>query len=669
MADDFDPVASSVPFGPSGETAPSDTPATDPLARSVPLGVLSTSYDKVPSNDHGPGVISDVGRGLGLGTRNAVEGMTSLPAAAVDAMTWPGRWLGNTFGDPNTPRIEAPSTMLDRGVTALGVPEARTPEEKRNAEIIRGGSAMLTPMGVGTAAPGFVARAPTLVRPIIGSAPVTSAPLAATQVVAGGAGAGAGEAAASSPFVPDWAKPAARLTGNIIGAGGVSALSDAAGILRTMYEGVKTPVAEALDRLLIRPRTMGAVTDRPEVQRAEATYSGTGSNLQPAQQGMVDDFGRAVDDTAHLLSPPGQPPIRTMQDAGTVAQNEAYNWIKNTFPAKQQAVWNPLNQRMAGASVDPAPYRKALEYAASPPALASLPENQRAFASAQARKWLDALNTDVPPGQTLTWEQAQALKSQIGDAMGTTDITGNMSASQLKGIYGGLAEGMKDTANQHGQGGLFNAANQVTIDGHQFIDGTLSRIIQRNNQGQEIMRPDDVARTLLRDNTAQQQLRDQLPAAADAIAAAKLRDMQTAKPSQQGDVSTGTFLTNARAQMRDDPEGTRALFSDPLVSQKLDDLVTVADQLRSVEKNMNTSKTAPTSRLMEMAPRAIMAATMGGPKAGAGMLGADVLWPSLVRRGLTSPLGIKVASTPSGPRLPIENPRVAGLLGFLATQR
>jgi hypothetical protein len=383
---------------------------------------------------------------------------------------------------------------------------------------------------------------------------------------------------------------------------------------------------------------------------------------------MVDDFGRAVDDTAHLLSPPGKPPIMTMQDAGKVAQDEAYNWIKTTFPAKQDAVWNPLNQRMAGAAVDPTAYRKALEYAASPPGLATLPENQRAFASAQARKWLDALNTDVPPGRMLSWEQAQALKQRIGDAMGTTDIAGSMNATQLKGIYGGLAEGMKDAATQRGQRGLFDTATQVTIDGHQFIDGTLSKIIQRNNQGQETMRPDDVARTLLRDNTAQQQLRDQLPTAADAIAAAKLRDMQTAKPSQQGETSTGTFLTNARRQIRDDPEGTRALFNNPQVAQNLDDLVTVADRFRSVEKNMNTSKTAPTNRMLEMGPRAVMAGAMGGLPAAAGMIGTDMLLPSLVRRGLTSPAGIRVASTPAGPRLPIDSPRVAGLLGYLANQ-
>jgi hypothetical protein len=350
----------------------------------------------------------------------------------------------------------------------------------------------------------------------------------------------------------------------------------------------------------------------------------------------------------------------TAQDAGKIVQDRLQDWRQNTFPAEQDAAWVPLNQRLAGTSVDPSGYRAALQRAAVDPALDSLPAIQKSFAQAKIQGWLDALDKDVPAGQNMSWEQAMAVKRRIGDQLGTPEIVASMGNDALKNIYGSLAGDMKTTAAANGQANLFDAANAVTINGHQFIDGTVSKAIQKNNANQETIRPDDAANNLLRDNTAMLQLRDRVPDAADALAAYKLRDMAQAKPGQQGagpTTSTGTFLTNLRTQQISDPEGTTALFSDPGVSQNVSDLAQVAAQLRATERNANTSGTTASSLLASLPLQLAGAYHLGGLKGAGALLGTEIGLPYLGAKYLTNPGLIKLAAAQQGQR------PIAGLLG------
>jgi hypothetical protein len=573
------------------------------------------------------------------------------------------RALQRSIGIPT----DAPSTLRDKALDAVGLPNPQTPGEQIRAEAVRGGAAMLTPMGVGALAPKAAAALPAVAQPFVASASA-SGPMTAAQIVAGATGGAAGDVVAGSDIVPPWLKPTARIVGNILGAGATSGLATSVGSLVNAVKGVPSDIAAALDRLGIKPTTMGAVTDRPSIQQTEAVLSGSptaGGTLQPAQRKMVDDFGNAVENTAAKLDP-SSGRVVTAQDAGQIVQNRLHDWRQNTFPAEQDAVWAPLSQRLAGASVDPSGYRTALQRAATDPALDSLPAIQKSFAQAKIQEWLDALNKDVPPGQNMSWEQAMAVKRRIGDQMGTPEIVGSIGDDALKSIYGSLAGDMKTTAAANGQGGLFDAANAVTINGHQFIDGTVSKAIQKNNLNQETIRPDAAANSLLLDNAAMQQLRDRVPEAADALAAYKLRSMAAAKPSALGDTSTGTFATNLRAMGRNDPEGTRALFSDPSVAQNVRDLGTVANQFRDVERNANTSKTGIANAVLGLGGQLANAA-MGGGVEGAAAVGLGSLGlPYVGGRIITNPGLIKLMAAQRGAATPMRG-RVAGLLGAQAT--
>lgn len=660
MAETDDPTAMLIPLGPP---SPGGAPAVgykgdndrDPTKLLQPLGgkpVLSTSFERVPSKEGGEGSIWG---NLGLGTRAAVTGLTSLPAAVADVATWPGRMMTRAAGLPTT----APSDMIGGAMDAAGLPRPQTPGDQARADIISGAASMLTPMGIAQAAPRMVAQLPTVVRPLVAT-PGASGPQAAGQVAAGGVGAAVGDELASSEHVPEWLKPTARLVGNIAGAGGVNAISSFAGRAKNALGGVQNDVAMALERLGIVPKTAAAVTQGSGVSQMEGLMVKSpfaSGRLLPAQRDTVEQFGDALEHTAQQLGPHA-----TAEEAGTAVQKALHDWRSNAFPAEQTAIWAPLNQRMAGAAVDPAPYRRALEYAASPPALASLPENQRAFASAQARKWLEALNADVPSGQMMSWEQAHALKTRIGDAMGTPDIVASLGNKQLQGIYGGLAQGMERAATQHGQADLFRAANDTTIAGHQFIDGTVSKAARANNPAQETIRPDAAARALVGDNTALQQLRDRVPAAADALAAWKLREMSQARPSQQGagaTTSTGTFLTEARKLQLQRPEGASALFGG--VRQPVDDLMRVAAKLREMEAGINKSNTGPYEAITQVLPQTATMGFASGLPAALATLAASVGAPWATGRFLTNPDVIRLMAAKAGRPSPL-SARQAGLL-------
>jgi hypothetical protein len=250
--------------------------------------------------------------------------------------------------------------------------------------------------------------------------------------------------------------------------------------------------------------------------------------------------------------------------------------------------------------------------------------------------------------------------------MGTPDLVGSIGMQNLKNIYRGLATGMENTAVAHGQGTLFNDANQFTTDGHNFIDTVGSKIAKANNPAQETIAPEQATKSVLNSgDTTLQAVRDRLPDAADTLAAYNLRQASTAKPSvasQYDDTSTGTFLTNMNRMQQDRPGGYSALYGDPAVQQQLDDLQTVAGRLRATERHLNTSGTAETLGWMEYLRN--IAEHVGKGEYGKAV-GATVM-PPVVGMGagrlMTSPAVARYAGAQGG-GAPIIPPSSAGLLG------
>lgn len=489
-------------------------------------------------------------------------------------------------------------------------------------------------------------------------------PYGATPVLTGLGASLGGQTAASA--VPEWAQPAAELLGNVAGAKVASGAANIGARVAGAVTGATTPLGEAYDRLGIDRTLMGDVSDSQfakQVQSYASQSPGGAGAIQPKMQKAVDQFSNAVEDTANRL---GQ--SSTAQAAGDVLQSEARNWKDTVFPAQEQAAWAPVDRAMATATVDPTNYRSALS--ALTAKLSALPETQKQLLPPKTQALLDAINVDVPPGQTMTWQQAQNLRSAIGNVMGVPEIVQSVGKDQLKAAYGGISQDMKASAAANNALPLFDAANKVSTDGHAFIDNTLSKIVKANNPAQETITPEQAAKTVIGSgDTTLQAIRAEMPRAADELAAWKLRDMRLATPGQAGatgaEPSVGSFLTDLNRLKQSSPNGFRALYSDPTVAQRLDDLATTGASMKDTARRLNFSNTAAS-----LALQAGLAAVPGimafGPK-GAAAAVAPLVGNYLAARAVSSPMLTRVASAP-GPRATI-NPLAAALIANMQDRR
>jgi hypothetical protein len=494
--------------------------------------------------------------------------------------------------------------------------------------------------------------------------------------VAGGTGVVGGQLAADN--VPDYLKPAAELAGNIAGAkvGNMATSLGTRGV--GAVTGAKTPVAAAYDELGIDRRLLGDLTENPTARLAQAYSSkspGGSSVVNPIEQKVVGQFGQAVEDTAKRLGA-----STSEQTAGEVLQREARNWKDVVFPQRQGQAWAPVDQMLGNESVAPGNYRTALTSLTGK--LAGLPDTQKALVPGKVWELLDAIDKDVPAGQAMPWQQAQALRSAIGQVMGVPEIVQSVGKDQLSRAYGGISQDMRDTAARvdaanaaaTAAGGpvmpsavdAFTKANKVSTDGHAFIDNTLSKIIRANNPAQETIAPEKATRSVLGSgDTTLEALRREMPTATDELAGYKLRDMALATPGAAGrtggETSVSSFLTDLNRLRQQMPAGFRALYSDPVVARKVDAMSTVADTIKETAKRANTSGTGPYQTIAQVGPSmyATWQATHN-PYWTAGSAAAPLVANRGIALGVTNPFAARLASAP-GPRS-LPNPLLTGLV-------
>jgi hypothetical protein len=438
--------------------------------------------------------------------------------------------------------------------------------------------------------------------------------------IAGGAGAAGGQIAAEN--VPDWLKPGAELAGSVAGAKlGASAANVGTKVVGAAT-GAKTRVAAAYDELGIDKTLLGDVSENPTARLVQAYGSKSpfgASVVHPVEQKVVGQFNQAVEDTAKRLGP-----STSEQTAGEVLQRDARNWKDMVFPQRQAQAWQPVDQLLGQENVAPTNYRAALTSLTQK--LSALPETAKVLIPQKTWDMLDAINKDVPAGQAMPWQQAQALRTAIGQVMGVPEIVQSLGKDQLKRAYAGISADMQDTARAvdarntaaaQAQGvqpppsavTAFDNANRVSTEGHAFIENTLSKIIKSNNQLQD-KDPELATRSILGStDTTLEAIRRELPAAANEVAAYKLRDMALATPGAAGrtgqETSVGTFLTDLNRFRQQNPAGFRALFSDPAVARKIEALAIVADTMKETARRANTSGTGPYQAMGEAGSAAL----------------------------------------------------------------
>src|SRR6202040_1443560 len=175
-------------------------------------------------------------------------------------------------------------------------------------------------------------------------------------------------------------------------------------------------------------------------------------------------------------------------------------------------------------------------------------------------------------------QDVTGIRSQIGERLAEpSTYGGDTSSIALKRLYGALSGDLQSAAAARGPvaQAAFNNANALMRNGHNFIEGTLSNVLSGDK-----IRPEQAANLALNSGatggTLLQSIRDQMPIAADELAAFKLRDMAAATPGRATadmPTSAATFSTELN---RLSPEARQVLFAG--IEPKLSALQTVAER-------------------------------------------------------------------------------------------
>jgi hypothetical protein len=426
---------------------------------------------------------------------------------------------------------------------------------------------------------------------------VGGAETAVPRMIAGMTSGGAGQAVSEvAPNAPGWVRPA---------------VSMATGLATGRLAGPRatSPTTDAMTRLGMTPMRQD-VNAGPLTQLVAANVTklpGSGG-YRAAQARNLDQWGNQLENTAADLGASTNP-----QEAGTALQVASGNWM-DQFRANSRQAWNNVDMLVPGATPVPVTnYARTLNQVRSQ--MAGAPATADVLQSPLSRNLLDALISDARIGRPLDWDTVRGMRTRIGDMLTDTNLIGDTNYGELRRIYGALSEDLRGAVHPLGSDAVdaYNAANNLTRAGHSFIDDTVSKYLAPRPG----MITPEAAYTRAMSGSASggtglQAIRDEMPGAADELAAAHLRLMGLATPGQRAApnmgpmVSPNTFLTNTN---RLSPQAFDALYgADPGVAGRIADLRTVGSSMRDTARFANTSNTAPVASLLSVPSLAMGAA-------------------------------------------------------------
>jgi hypothetical protein len=377
------------------------------------------------------------------------------------------------------------------------------------------------------------------------------------------------------------------LAGQTLGGG----LYGAAGRGINAMRGVGNPIINAYDTAGVTPRLLGDVTGKPGLQALQsmAMRSPGGGRAVGAAQAGANEFGSGVENAAAAFGK-----SRTLDEAGAALQAEAPQWL-DRWNKDQAAAWAPIKAGVpAQAPVDMTGVEQVLNHARS--AMPGAPEIANVMTSPTANNLQDALRqvtargvpiphpgTPMAPyagtGPNIAWQDADGFRQKVGEELQNSLLARDGQDKMWRGLYGSLADAQGNTATAFGLGKEYENAKAVTSAGHLFADNVLNKILNNRNPAQNTIRPNDAASFALSDSSTGgdllNKIRQEMPQAADELAAYKLRDMAVATPGKATQDMPTSATTFSRQLNLLAPEARTALFGS---SPRIDALQTVAER-------------------------------------------------------------------------------------------
>ena len=575
------PAASPVASAPAASAAPSANPwDNDEVVRPAPGAKTASAADPAAPQRS---LVDSAVRGLGIGVRGAVQGLTDLPAMVTDNLIAKpiNAGLNAVMGEGQGPRMKMLGEATGDLLTRAGLPTAETASERVVQDINRGGASALTGIATGAG----LANAAGGVTQAVGKT-LSAAPLA--QVASGASGAGA-QGLTREGGGGEGAQFAANVAGSLApSVVPFAAQSAVRGALRCGEAG-RQRVAENIkifEEASGTVPTMGQATQSRTLQAAETGLSNVigGSGLM-ARRGEVQ--AKALEDSVQALSRELAPDA-TGWGAGE-AITKGVNAFKDSVKTTQKQLYGKLDEFIpANTPVSVNRTQEALK--ALNEGIEGAPNISQFFRNAKIGNIERAMLKDVegatlanvPPGMSSTgvtptagqlpYQAIQKLRTLVGQEISENSLTSDVPRSKWRALYAALSDDLGTAAEAAGPQAqqAWSRANQYTRGSMQRLD-QLESIVNRDAP-EKIFK---AATTGLSDGGTQiNRLMKSMPEEnRREVAAAVLQRLGRAKNSSQNEMgdafSSETFLTNLAAMSL---PARRALFSNsgfPGLEQKL----------------------------------------------------------------------------------------------------
>ena len=600
-------------------------------------------------------LVDSAARGLGIGVRGAVQGLTDLPAMVTDNLIAKpiNAGLNAVMGEGQGPRMKMLGEATGDLLTRAGLPTAETASERVVQDINRGGASALTGIATGAG----LANAAGGVTQAVGKT-LSAAPLA--QVASGASGAGA-QGITREGGGGEGAQFAANIAGSLApSVVPFAAQSAVRGALRGGEAG-RQRVAENIkifEEASGTVPTMGQATQSRTLQAAETGLSNVigGSGLM-ARRGEVQ--AKALEDSVQALSRELAPDA-TGWGAGE-AITKGVNAFKDSVKTTQKQLYGKLDEFIpANTPVSVNRTQEALK--ALNEGIEGAPNISQFFRNAKIGNIERAMLKDVegatlanvPPGMSSTgvtptagqlpYQAIQKLRTLVGQEISENSLTSDVPRSKWRALYAALSDDLGTAAEAAGPQAqqAWSRANQYTRGSMQRLD-QLESIVNRDAP-EKIFK---AATTGLSDGGTQiNRLMKSMPEEnRREVAAAVLQRLGRAKNSSQNEMgdafSSETFLTNLAAMSL---PARRALFSNsgfPGLEQKIQTMGKMAANRREgAQVFANPSGTARQIGLGAWASTLIGGLATGNPVMISGALAAPAS-ANVLARGLTSEKAVR----------------------------
>jgi hypothetical protein len=322
-----------------------------------------------------------------------------------------------------------------------------------------------------------------------------------------------------------------------------------------------------------------------------AAVIGKGLDIMPGSAGAMEDARRATEQqVAHAADVVAGKfgSSRTLNEAGSEIQRgalERNDRATGVIGRAYKAIPIPDTTPTTNANTVATLQQLTGRFQSNPELAASLKDSR-------LQTYLGAIQKGG-----LSWKDLKDFRSLIGEKIGDMRFGESHSISDLRALYAGLSEDMRNTAANQGPGALraFERANNLNRQNEQLVQGALTRILGKDGQ----LAPEKAASAIQAMTKGGKSTGDIATLAKikgatvksgawDEVAATLIRLGGQPANSAGRDFSPQTFVS----WYADMSEAARGLLFKPELRQALDQFVAVNQRLTKVNALRNTSQTA-----------------------------------------------------------------------------